>query len=304
MRWRKLGLVVPPGGAAPWARTHAAVPVCLPLDDRQLSIVYCARDDLQRSRPARAVVDLSSLAVLKRSAQPLMDLGPAGTFDDSGNMPTWAVTIAGTPLIYYIGWNRAVTVPFQNAIGVAHYDPASGAMTRLFDGPIVARSRRDPYFVASCAVLPFKGGWRMWYLSCNGWITRDGELTHRYNIKQMDSKDGVDWNGPATTAIDFADAGEYAISRPSILVENGVYHMWYSHRGGSYRIGYARSDDGENWVRRDDLVGIGVSESGWDSEMVCYPHVFEMNGRRYMAYNGNGYGATGIGLAVLESELK
>ena len=45
---------------------------------------------------------------------------------------------------------------------------------------------------------------------------------------------------------------------------------------------------------------IDVSEDGWDSEMICYPHVFDHSGRRYMLYNGNGYGASGIGLAVLE----
>ena len=47
---------------------------------------------------------------------------------------------------------------------------------------------------------------------------------------------------------------------------------------------------------------LDVSPSGWDSEMVCYPHVFDHKGKRYMLYNGNGYGRTGFGLAVLEEE--
>jgi len=45
-----------------------------------------------------------------------------------------------------------------------------------------------------------------------------------------------------------------------------------------------------------------VSEAGWDSEMICYPHVFEHNGEKHMLYNGNGYGKSGIGLAVLARE--
>jgi hypothetical protein len=76
--------------------------------------------------------------------------------------------------------------------------------------------------------------------------------------------------------------------------------MWYSCRGKSYRIGYAESEDGRQWQRLDALAGIDVSPSGWDSEMIEYPFVFDHNGQRYMLYNGNGYGKTGFGLAELE----
>ena len=50
----------------------------------------------------------------------------------------------------------------------------------------------------------------------------------------------------------------------------------------------------------DDKVGIDVSESGWDSEMIEYPYVFNHKSKKYMVYNGNGYGINGIGLAVFE----
>ena len=76
--------------------------------------------------------------------------------------------------------------------------------------------------------------------------------------------------------------------------------MWYSYRGASYRIGYAESHDGRQWRRLDTRVGIDVSLAGWDSEMIEYPFVFDHKELRYMLYNGNGYGKTGFGLAVLE----
>jgi hypothetical protein len=50
------------------------------------------------------------------------------------------------------------------------------------------------------------------------------------------------------------------------------------------------------------LSGLAVSQSGWDSESVAYPFVFDHAGRRYMLYNGNGYGLTGFGIAELEAE--
>jgi hypothetical protein len=78
--------------------------------------------------------------------------------------------------------------------------------------------------------------------------------------------------------------------------------MWYCYRGDYYRIGYAESDDGRHWTRLDEQAGIQVSESGWDAEAICYPSVFEAKGQRYMLYNGNRYGRSGFGIAVLESD--
>ena len=47
-----------------------------------------------------------------------------------------------------------------------------------------------------------------------------------------------------------------------------------------------------NWARDDEQIDMGLSETGWDSEMVNYPHVFELDGRTHMLYQGNGMGAT------------
>ena len=44
-----------------------------------------------------------------------------------------------------------------------------------------------------------------------------------------------------------------------------------------------------------------VSEEGWDSEMLAYPHVFEIDNSIYMLYLGNQVGRHGFGLAKLES---
>jgi hypothetical protein len=108
------------------------------------------------------------------------------------------------------------------------------------------------------------------------------------------------WERGGLVAIDFADEHEYAISRPSVIRDIDGWKMWYSYRGQSYRIGYAESEDGRRWKRLDHQVGIDVSVNGWDSQMIEYPFVFDHGGQRYMLYNGNGYGKTGFGLAVLE----
>ena len=55
----------------------------------------------------------------------------------------------------------------------------------------------------------------------------------------------------------------------------------------------------EKHNRKEDIE-LNVSESGWDSEMVAYPHVVKEDNRLIMFYNGNKFGNTGIGYAIKE----
>ena len=143
--------------------------------------------------------------------------------------------------------------------------------------------------------------WTVWYWSCVKWSS--DEIGTHYNnvIKSATSSNGIDWTANTTCIQPQSD--EYSIGRPWIIEEHGNYRMWYSIRSKSvpYRIGYAESCDGREWIRRDDGVGIQRSESEWDSEIVCYPCVVDAKGKRYMFYNGNRHGLTGFGCAVLES---
>ena len=122
--------------------------------------------------------------------------------------------------------------------------------------------------------------------------------------------DGINWVRNNITCLEYRFEGE-ANARPCVIKENGCYRMWYCFRGSvhyrtnreqSYRIGYAESSDGIKWLRKDNEVGIERSDSGWDSVMMAYPYVYEHKGRKYMVYNGNGFGETGFGYAVLEED--
>ncbi|GKS89516.1 hypothetical protein [Acidovorax sp. SUPP2539] len=300
--WKKRGLVFCPNQNFGWMQTHAAVPIAERIEGDLYRIYFSTRDATNRSRTGYVVIDLQKpQAILELSENPVLDIGALGTFDDSGAMATWLAEWNGQRYLYYIGWNLGVTVPFRNSIGLAMGAPTRN-FEKIYEGPIVDRTMREPHFCASCCVIPGADVWRMWYLSCTGWEVRDGRPSHHYHIKYAESDDGVDWRRTGQVAIDFGDSQEYAISRPSVLYAGGLWRMWYSHRGAAYRIGYAESENGIDWSRRDALAGISVSETGWDSEMIEYPHVFQHDGQTFMLYNGNGYGATGVGLAVLESK--
>jgi len=300
-RWVKRGRVFELPPHLPWARSHASVPCAKVIGEDRVRVFFSARDGEERSSVGWFDLDPREPGRRGRVCEhAALRPGGLGAFDESGAMGSWVVEAAGHTWLYYIGWTRGVTVPFYNSIGLARSDDAGVSFQRVSDGPIVGRDRIDPYFTASSCVLVDDGVWRMWYLSCTGWEVVDGRPRHSYHIRHATSDDGVEWRRDGRICIDFEHSGEYAISRPSVLRDGDLYRMWYSWRGPSYRIGYAESRDGLAWVRKDGEAGIDVSAAGWDSEMIEYPCVFDFAGRRYMLYNGNDYGRTGIGLAELE----
>jgi hypothetical protein len=301
MNWKKLGCIFTVDKKSTWMHSHAAVPFAQQISGDLYRVYFSARDAESRSRTGYFEIDLKALKdVLKVSDSPVLDIGKTGQFDDSGAMLSWITPSKSAQHYYYIGWNRGLNVPFRNSIGLAIQ---KGDSLEKLAGPVVDRSPVDPCFTASSCVLNEGSEWKMWYLSCIEWEKTSTGFRHLYHIKYATSSDGIQWSRNPEPCIDFADDGEYAISRPSVLKKAGIYHMWYSYRGDFYKIGYATSKDGVNWTRKDDHAGISVSERGWDSQMIEYPHVFEHDGKFYMLYNGNGYGETGIGLAVLTDRL-
>ena len=298
-KWEKLCLVYKPSGEKEWLQTHAAVPIAEHLEGNIFKIYFSTRNKNNESSTGYLLIDITKpQEILDLSVNPVLVPGDIGEFDDSGAMASWLVSQGDKRYLYYIGWNLGITVPFRNSVGLS-VSEEGGPFKRLYDGPILDRTIKEPHFVASCCVLIDSHVWRMWYLSCTGWRMRKGKPEHRYHIKYAESHDGVSWNREGIVAIDYLNDEEYAISRPCVIKDEDCWRMWFSFRGPTYRIGYAESQDGIKWDRIDSACILDVSNSGWDSEMIEYPFVFDHAGERYMLYNGNGYGKTGFGLAVL-----
>jgi hypothetical protein len=301
MKWVKQARILTDLPGHGWAVSHAAVPIADPGEGGLSRVYFSSRDAKNRSSTGCALVDMSAepFRVRQVHSEPVLSPGVLGTFDDSGAMASWIVRVGTRRFLYYIGWNLGVTVPFRNAIGLAVSEDGGGTFARYSAGPIIDRDTSDPFFTASSCVLNDDGLWRMWYLSCVGWDVYQGRPRHRYHIKYAESRDGIRWQRTGVVAITFKSDDEYAISRPSVVKDADGYRMWYSYRGAAYRIGYAESADGISWRRADEAAGIDAGPDDWDSEMIEYPFVFDHAGGRYMFYNGNDYGRTGLGLAKL-----
>jgi predicted GH43/DUF377 family glycosyl hydrolase len=310
MAWVKKGLIYQPSNEFGWNKSHAQL-ICADTSyETFIRVYYSTRDEQGRSTPLFMDLDKNNLSnIIYKHSEPILPLGNPGLFDDCGVMPTWIMNNNGEKWLYYIGWTVRNTIPYHNSIGLATSKDGIH-FTKMFEGPVLNTIATEPYFNGTACVLFDEGIYKIWYLSCTGWHQpKEGKLEPCYNIKYAESNDGIHWNRQGIVAIDFEHFDEGGISKANVIKYSDHYKMWYSYRckddyrdntERSYRIGYAESKDGIRWTRMDDKVGIDISDSGWDSQMVEYPMVFDNNGTLTMIYNGNGFGQSGFGYAVYE----
>lgn len=318
-QWKKLGKIFTPQDVTgrPWLQEFAQAPATL-LFDEHVRVYFSCRpppDANGQYVSYSAWVDLDRKdlrRVLRVSEQPILALGGLGEFDEFGTYPVSVIAAGNELRAYYAGWTRCESVPFNVAIGMATSSDGGATFTKAGKGPVLSYTPDEPFVLSGPKVRRFNGTWYLWYIAGRKWKLVDGRAEPVYKIRMASSADGIDWQRENRDLIDSRVEEDEAQASPDVFHANGKYHMFFCYRysGGyrgkefGYRIGYASSDDLLHWVRDDSKAGIDVSDSGWDEEMISYPHVFEVDGCTYMAYLGNQVGRHGFGLAVLDGTLE
>lgn len=322
INWEKQGLLFDPTLIADrpgWMVSFAQAPniiifdefvrvyfCCRPAPDANMQFVsYCAFVDLARE-------DLFAVKAL--SAQPVLALGGVGAFDEFGTYPVSVMRDGNDVVAIYGGWSRCESVPFNIALGLARSKDGGVSFEKYGTGPVLSHSPDEPFVVTSPKIRKYGDTWYLAYTAGRRWILgEDGRPEIIYKLRMATSKDGINWVKQNADIVESKLGEDEAQACPDIFFSNGKYHMFFCYREGldfrdnrshSYRIGYASSTDLVNWERDDSYVDLDISDSGWDSEMVAYPTVFELDGSVYMIYGGNGNGRTGFGLAKLNGELR
>ena len=302
--WRPLGRVFSSPGNAPWSVSHASYPTALSLTGNRVRVFYSTRDATNRSSAASIdlAIDGDRFELLGPPRGPLFTPGARGCFDADGVTITSVVAHDGRLYAFYLGWTVLVHVPFTNFIGLAVSHDDGESFQRHGNVPVVGRSAENPLTLGYPFVLRDGQDWRMWFGSHLHWGPQRLEMLHV--IKEARSSDLVNWTPSAAIAVDVAgqaDPSEFAISRPVVLREaDNSLSMWYARRRPDYELGFARSVDGVRWERRDQDLRFAGQPEAWEDKERTYPFVFDHSGRRYMLYNGNGYGREGFGIAILE----
>lgn len=299
--WQKLGLLYCPSssGRHPKLLTHAANPLPIRLGGDVYRIFFSGRDASNRSSVGAVDIDIVRREVVCEHWLPFFEHGPEGSFFADGVSIGNCYFADGVQYMLFMGWQNPEAGHWRGDIGRLIVRPD---LTLELDSstPFMASDAVDPISLSYPWVLERpQGGYHMWYGSTATWDAGNGEMLHV--IKSATSTDGHAWNREGL-AVPYSVGKAQAFSRPTVdRQDDGKHEMWFSYRSGNgekYRIGHADSLDGVNWELSLENSGIDVSAEGWDSEMIEYPFVLDHDGRRYMLYNGNGYGKTGFGLAV------
>ncbi len=301
--WEKLGQVYVANRERPWSCSHAVLPTILKLGRDRLRVYVAFLDEGLVGRLGFVEVDARDpRRVLEVSAEPVLDIGAEGTFDDNGVTPMSIVRAGDALLLYYTGWQLGKKVRYFMFTGVAKSLDGGLSFQRMSQVPLLDRCDGELFVRTACFVLRDLRRWRMWYIGGDRWLKVNGKLVPSYNLRYMESRSPTGWaGGPGRVLMELQGADEYGFGRPCVVPDRDGYRLWYSIRSVSkgYRIGYAESPDGLEWSRYDERAGIDVSSNGWDSEMICYASVVTTRHGTYMFYNGNNYGETGFGVAVL-----
>ena len=255
--------------------------------------------------------DKSFKHIIRISPDQVIKLGGLGCFDEHGIFPMNVVKDQERILAYTTGWNRKVSVSADASIGLAISNDNGTTFEKIGEGPILTASLHEPFLVSDAFVAIFDKIYHMWYIFGSKWIMDPIEAVPQrvYKIAHAKSTDGISWKRDSRYIITDKLNENECQALPTVIQFNNKYHMYFCYRQATgfrkirengYRIGYAYSEDLVSWTRDDDNTGIDVSENGWDSDMLCYPHVFRCEGKIYLLYNGNEFGRLGFGLAVLD----
>ncbi len=316
MKWKKLGKIFDPTNyrLANNCFEFAQSPQTLVFEDF-VRIYFSTRqkDDKGKYLSHISYVDFDKdlKKVLNISNKEVIPLGGLGCFDEHGIFPMNVVRDNDRILAYTTGWNRRVSVSADASIGLAISDDSGLSFKKVGTGPIVTCSLSEPFLVCDAFVSIFGDGYHMWYIYGTKWINDEyeNEPQRVYKIAYAKSKDGILWERDSKQIIPDKLNENECQALPTVIYFRSKYHMFFCYREAigfrkikerGYRIGYAYSEDLRSWIREDEHVGINLSKNGWDSDMLCYPHVFHCGEKIYMLYNGNEFGRFGFGLAVLE----
>jgi predicted GH43/DUF377 family glycosyl hydrolase len=306
MSWEKRGLIYKPDGSSTWAVHTVITPTPYLINENTIRIYTGFRDNSGVTRIGYIDVDAANPSLVKKvTANPILDIGIPGAFDDNGLILGDIVPHEGKLYMYYVGFQIPARAKFLAFSGLAISSDGGETFTRHSHAPVMDRTDKAPYIRAIHSVIKEDGLFRIWYSIGDGWETIGGTPYPRYRICHATSPDGITFPATDTVCLDVAP-DEYRIGRPRVhKLPDGTYLMRSTADTYDkyYHTVLATSPDGLNWTRHPH-ADIAPSEdaTAFDSQTAVYPVEITAAGNRYLFYSGNGMGLTGVGYAIWKEE--
>lgn len=282
--------------------THVANCVPIHKSGDVFRIYFNSRNSENRSSIGAVDIDIVTMQIVKEVLPPVFEYGPQGSYFEYGVSIGNLYVVDDITYMSFMGWQFPEIGHWFGEVGRLRVNQDFSLSLDSIE-PMLGLDEVDNLSISYPWIEKIGSSYHMWYGSTSTWDAGNNEMLHTF--KHATSNDGLNWLKKGDS-IPYELGHAQAFSRPTVLVKNdGSLTMWFSYRSGGdalYRIGESKLDNNGVWSKVVPAPGLTVSEEGWDSEMVEYPYVFSHLDKIYMLYNGNGYGKSGFGLAVLESE--
>ena len=230
----------------------------------------------------------------KYPGNPVLDLGPSGTWDDS-HIKAPRVLFNGTEYkMWYVGQDVS-----HKRIGYAT-SPDGIVWTKYPGNPVLdlgPSGEWDDRNVYEHCILVAGAEYKIWYSGSDGLNQRIGYAT---------SPDGIVWTKySGNPLVDLGPIGSWEdnhVIAPSILFDGSEYKMWYQGNDGlNWRIGFATSEDGLVWVKSDvnPVIDLGPGSSCEDYGVATPNVLFDGSKYKmwYTALDGS-YSRTGYAVSL------
>ena len=299
---KKGGLIYCPKGEHVWEKDTFMTPHAMQLNENEIWIAGGVRDGLGVSRIKSINVKVNDpRKIISVAKSPILDIGEPGCFDDNGVILGDIIRVKNQLYMYYVGFQLVEKVKFLAFSGLAISSDNGKTVERFSQSPVLDRTDRGRYGRGIHTVLYDDEIFKCWYAIINDWKVINGIPYPVYDIWYTESKDGINFPHEDKVCCIKTIGNEYRIGRPKVYKTEFGYEMYYTKDTISkeYLVGYAISEDGIHWERKEDAINLKKSKEGWDSEMACYPVKLVTEGKTYLFYNGNGMGKTGVGYAEI-----
>jgi len=239
--------------------------------------------------------------VLAVSTTPCLNIGEPGTFDDNGVAACSVIKVGQLYYMYYAGFEICTKIRYRILTGLAISKDGGKTFQRHSSAPILERSNVEMFFRCGPFVRYENSTYKMWYIGGSQWVDLNGKKMPRYDMRYIESKNGIDWPDCGEVVMAVSDPNEHGFGRPYIIIspESKKYKLHYSIRkisDAAYRLGYATSNNGKNWHRQDALLNLDVSAQGFDSNAIMFAAPISFNNNTYLFYNGNEFGKDGVAI--------
>jgi len=309
MQWEKCGKIFDYNTfRLSWFKKNAMMPLPYVFNDKTIRLFVTLCDENNIGRIGFVDLDINNpLKIIGVSKNPIIDIGEPGTYDDNGVVTGSLFEDEDKLYLFYSGFQLAKKVPYMIFSGVA-ISTDRGITFKKFnkDIPMLDRVSTEKNFRCTPNIIKQGTMFKMWYhadcLQRSAWtMNKMGKMQPVYSERYLESTNLLKWSGIGEPVFKFESEDEHGLSIGSIWYEDNTYKCICSVRSLSkgYRLGYAESLDGKNFVRKDQTLNIDGTPGTFDSEMMCYGKMINIGEKTYLFYSGNHYGLAGIGYAEL-----